>query len=58
MARDKFMASTKKETAKKLPSLGFGFKKESAFSGGRARMPKSFVPPTFRITQHKGGGGK
>jgi len=52
------MASGKKETAKKLPPLGFGFKRPSLFSGGKAQNPKSFIPPTFRITQHKGGGGK
>jgi hypothetical protein len=45
--------------APKIPTLNFG-KRPSIFSGGvRGNSPRGqFVPPTARITQNKGGGGK
>lgn len=53
-----------KPQEKKLPSLGFGLKKQSIFSGNKGFMPKGnpgvkFNQATFH-TQHKGGpsGGK
>lgn len=54
------MANDKKKASPipRMPSLNFGGGRPSIFSGGKAQHGKSFVPPTFRITQHKGGGGK
>lgn len=46
-----------KSSIPKLPPMNFG-KTPSMFSGGKGPAPKSFIPPTFRVTQHKGGGGK
>lgn len=57
------MAKTKSEPqVNPLPNLGT-FKRTSIFSGGKSMFqkgptPKSFVSQTFRVTQHKGGGGK
>ncbi|HKC04662.1 MAG TPA: hypothetical protein VKC54_02215 [Patescibacteria group bacterium] len=56
------VAGGKMETIKvteppKIP-MGFG-KKTSVFSGGRGNNSRGqFVPPTMRVTQNKGGGGK
>jgi len=41
----------------KIPTLSFRGM-SSAFSSGGNQKAKSFIPKTFRVTQHKGGGGK
>jgi hypothetical protein len=48
--------STKKPKVEKvkLPPINFG-RKQSMFSGGKANPANTFVPKTFRVTQHKGG---
>ena len=58
------MATGKDKKAKtvKMPSTGLP-PRQSIFSSqtrfGQGSTPhKSFIPPTFRVTQHKGGGGK
>lgn len=57
------MPKDKRETKiNPLPTLS-GLKRPSIFSGGKGMFqkgtaPKSFIPQTFRVTQHKGGGGK
>jgi hypothetical protein len=54
------MATNNKKTnpIPKMPSLNFGKSKLSYFSKSKNPPIRGFVPPTFRITQHKGGGGK
>jgi len=51
------VGKAKTSSIPKLPSLNFG-KKPSGFVGEKVPAPKNFIPPTFRVTQHKGGGGK
>lgn len=49
---------------KKVPKVSLNeiLKKQSRFGGSNfgktTGQPKTFIPQTFRITQHKGGGGK
>jgi hypothetical protein len=55
---NKFMSKAKSASIPKLPSLNFGKKPLGFVGGAKTPQPKSFVPITFRVTQHKGGGGK
>lgn len=41
----------------KIPTLSFRGM-PSVFSIPGSQKPKNFIPKTFRVTQHKGGGGK
>lgn len=61
MAR-KTKTSPKEVKTPELPKVSIFGKRPSMFSGSnvlnRGRAPKSFIPPTARVTQNKGSGGK